>query len=376
MAILPGTFWLRVALLPVTEWLVWNSATTLDFSQYVASAFGLSNALRISFLNFMFVLALWAIGLRCFEWTFIIDKPLRRYEMPLEKKSRKERPPTLFNVLNDAVDLLFNFRGLGWAWSSEPFYEDPNPPRSIPHQFFKLAVKVVSLDATHYLVQLIRPSAYRLEGDTIFDYTLDPLPHFLTVLSISACGMILIYSSVDIMYQFCALIGQILFGQSLAQWPRIANRPWLATSVTEFWGRRWHQFFRHFFVVYGSRPGKKIGGWYGSIMGAYLVSANMHIVMIWGLGRGLEWIHTGGFFVMLGLATILERKWKEWTGKPVTGFFGSLWTTFWHLLWGSGMVDAFVRRGMVANDFVPKQMRIGKAIIDSILIAVAGVRAG
>ncbi|KAH9038806.1 hypothetical protein EDB85DRAFT_2273009 [Lactarius pseudohatsudake] len=378
MAILPGTFWLRVALLPVTEWLVWNSGVTLDLAQYLATMFGLPNALRLSFLNFMFALALWAVGLRCFEWTFIIDKPLRRYELPLdfEKKTRKERPLTIANVLVDGVDLLFNFRGLGWAWSSEPFYVDPNPPLSLPHQFFKLVVKIASLDAAHYIATLILPTAYRLEGDTIFDYTLDPLPHFLRVLSISVCGLILIYSSVDIMYQFCALTGQIVFGQSLTQWPRIANRPWLAMSVTEFWGKRWHQFFRHLFVVFGARPGKKVGGWYGSVIGAYIVSANMHIVMLWGLGRGTEWMHTGGFFIMLSIATIGERKWKEWTGKPVTGIFGTLWTTFWHLAWGSGMVDAFVRRGMVANDFVPKQMRIGKVIVDSILTVVARVRGG
>ncbi|KAI9431516.1 hypothetical protein H4582DRAFT_1242142 [Lactarius indigo] len=378
MTMLPGTFWLRIALLPVTEWLVWNSAVTLDTSQYFASIFGLPNALRISFLNIIFVLALWAIGLRCFEWTFIIDKPLRRYELPLdfEKKTRKERPLTVANVLVDGVDLMFNFRGLGWAWSSEPFYVDPNPPLSIPHQFFKLLVKIASLDAAHYVATLIIPTAYRLEGDTIFDHTLDPLPHSLRVLSISVCIQVIIYSSVDTMYQFCALTGQIVFGQSLTQWPRIANRPWLAMSVTEFWGKRWHQFFRHLFAVFGAWPGKKVAGWYGSVMGAYIISANMHVLMLWGLGRGTEWIHTGGFFIMLGIATIGERKWKEWTGKPVTGFFGTLWTVFLHLAWGSGMVDAFVRRGMVANDFVPKQMRIGKFIVDSILTLVARVRAG
>ena len=105
------------------------------------------------------------------------------------------------------------------------------------------------------------------------------------------------------MYQLLALIGQLVFGQSLAQWPRIANRPWLAESVTEFWGKRWHQFFRHFFVVYGSRPGKKVAGLYGSVMGAYLVSAHMYLVMIWGPGRGPELLHTAGFFVMLGVGT-------------------------------------------------------------------------
>ncbi|KAI9443868.1 hypothetical protein H4582DRAFT_1042651 [Lactarius indigo] len=142
MAMLPCTFWLRIALLHLTEWLVWNSAVTLDLSQYLASMFGLSDALRVSFLNVIFVLLLWAIGLRCFEWTLIIDKPLRRYELPLdlERKSRKERPLTIANVLVGGVDLLFNFRGLSWAWSSEPFYVDPKPPLSIPHQFFKLLV--------------------------------------------------------------------------------------------------------------------------------------------------------------------------------------------------------------------------------------------
>ena len=205
LAMLPGTYWFRVALLPLTEWLVWNAAVTFDFSKYLAGTLGLENPLRISFLDMVFdvsvhpralisltdgkaQLALWAIGLRCIEWTLLINKPLRRYEMPIEKKSREERPLTVSNVLVDAIDLLFNFRGLGWAWSSEPFYVDPNPPRSIPHQFFKLFVKIASLDAAHYVVQLVRPTAYRPEGDTIYDYTLDPLPHFLQVLAISVCG--------------------------------------------------------------------------------------------------------------------------------------------------------------------------------------------
>ena len=77
---------------------------------------------------------------------------------------------------------------------------------------------------------------------------------------------------------------------------------------------------------------------------------------------------------MLGVGTIFEKKWKEWTGKPVVGLFGSLWTRFWRLMWGSGMVDAFVRRGIVANDFVPKQMRVGKALVDVVLAVVASVR--
>ena len=54
LAIVPNTYWLRVALLPVTEWFVWNAAVTLDFSKYLASTLGLENPVRVSFLNMAF----------------------------------------------------------------------------------------------------------------------------------------------------------------------------------------------------------------------------------------------------------------------------------------------------------------------------------
>jgi hypothetical protein len=320
-------------------------------------------------------LAMCVVALKSFEWTFIIKDPIRRYETPKEGQPLKVRPLTVANIFFDTSDLLFNHRGLGWSWSLEPFPRNPNPPPSISRQFLDLLLKVTAFDAAHYIVQLIRPSLCRLEGDTIFDETFDLVPRLLLVLSISFCGMIVIYSSVEVMYQVCALFGQIVLGQSAAQWPRIADRPWMSTSVTEFWGKRWHQFFRHLFVVYGARPGRKIAGWYGSIMGAYVVSAVMHVLGLWGLGHGTEFTHTGGFFIMIGLASILERKWKQWTGKEVAGVFGTFWAATWQLIWGSGMVDAWTRRGIVANEFLPEKMRIGKALVNIILTVVVRVSA-
>ena len=320
-------------------------------------------------------LAMCVVALKSFEWTFVIKDPIRRYEAPKEGQPLKVRPLSVANIFFDASDLLFNHRGLGWSWSSEPFPRNPDPPPSISRQFLELLLKVTAFDAAHYIVLLIRPSLSRLEGDTIFDETLDLVPRLLLVSCISFCGMIVIYSSVEVMYQVCALFGQIVLGQSAAQWPRIADRPWMSTSVTEFWGKRWHQFFRHLFVVYGARPGRKIAGWYGLIMGAYIVSAVMHVLGLWGLGHGTEFTHTGGFFIMIGLASILERKWKQWTGKEVAGVFGMFWGATWHLIWGSGMVDAWTRRGIVANEFLPEKMRIGKALVNMVLTVVGGVRA-
>ncbi|KAI0261871.1 hypothetical protein BC834DRAFT_925379 [Gloeopeniophorella convolvens] len=376
MAMLPGTFWFRVALLPVTIWLAWDAGVSLNFTEFLANTLGLAkDPMRITHLNFIFVLAMWAIAHKSFEWTFIIKKPIRRYQTPKDGKTLVERPLTISNLFLDAADLLFNHRGLGWNWSSDPFPREGVEAPAIPIQLLKLFVKITSLDAAHYLIQLMRPTAYRLEGDTIFDNTLEPLPRAAQVSAISLCGMVVIYSSVDIMYAVCALFGQIFLGQSASQWPRIANRPWLAMSITEFWGRRWHQFFRHLFVVFGSRPGSKIAGWPGSIMGAYLVSAVMHVWGLWGLGRGTEWTHTGGFFIMIGLGSIFERQFKIWTGKTVTGVPGTLWAMVWQLIWGSGMVDAWARRGMIANDFIRKEIRVGKLLVDVVLAIVAKARA-
>jgi hypothetical protein len=140
---------------------------------------------------------MWAIALKSFEWTFVIKKPIRRYQTPKEGESLKERALTPANIVFDAADLLFNHRGLGWSWSSDPFPHNPSPPPSISTQFLKLLLKITAFDAAHYVVQLICPSTYRPEGDTVFDKTLDLLPSLLQA-SCIPFGMIFIYASVDI----------------------------------------------------------------------------------------------------------------------------------------------------------------------------------
>jgi hypothetical protein len=47
----------------------------------------------------------------------------------------------------------------------------------------------------------------------------------------------------------------------------------------------------------------------------------------------------------------------------------------WQLIWGSGMVDAWARRGMAANDFLRKELRLGKALVDIFLTVAAWIRA-
>jgi len=72
MAMLPYTFWFRVALLPITVWLAWNTAVTLDAAQYLANTLGVaSNPLRISHLNFLWVVSVLRIS-RWRSWVELV----------------------------------------------------------------------------------------------------------------------------------------------------------------------------------------------------------------------------------------------------------------------------------------------------------------
>ena len=57
MAMLPGTFWFRVTLLPLTLWLAWSRAVTLDLAQYLANALGVANPLCFSHFNFAWIVS-------------------------------------------------------------------------------------------------------------------------------------------------------------------------------------------------------------------------------------------------------------------------------------------------------------------------------
>jgi hypothetical protein len=55
LAILPHTFVLKLALLPVVLWQIWHSAVGLDFGAGMANWLGVESSARLRHFNFMFV---------------------------------------------------------------------------------------------------------------------------------------------------------------------------------------------------------------------------------------------------------------------------------------------------------------------------------
>jgi len=295
---------------------------------------------------------------------------LRRYEPFAEgQHTPVERPLTIPNVIFDSVDLLFNQRGIRWSWGSKSFLRTLPPPPSLAWLVFKLLLKLTLYDMALYTVRRIRPSIGAIAGDTFFDPHLDPLPRAALAAFFTLCCGITAYTALEVMYHIASLVGRVLLRQSAADWPALSARPWTATSIADFWSFRWHQCLRRIFVVFGARSGGALLGRPGALLGAFGVSAVLHHIGVWGLGRGAEFISAGAFFILMGVGASLEHVWQYTTGMQVRGFWGWAWTMTWTLLWGTFMLDGWARHGIFGCDFMPS-VPLGRPIVDGLLALI------
>jgi hypothetical protein len=307
--------------------------------------------------------------LRSFEWTFIIKEPIRRHKLTIDQDDAKafKKRSSISRVSLDAFDLFFNLRGIGWSWSPKSTPRRSTAPESIPSVIAALLLHVTVYDTAQYLMQRVCPTINNpTGGGSFFDPNLSFFPRNALAAFAGICGGVWTCSLVEMLYRFATLVGRVLFRQPASNWPPVSHRPWLSTSVNEYWSVRWHQLFRHVFITFGARPGGALLGRPGAVMGAFAVSAVLHHIAVWGLGNGVEFSTAGGFFLLMGLGANMEVVFEKATGIRVRGFPGWLWTMSWTLLWGTLMLDGWVRHGMLAN-FFPDSLRPGKAIFDAII---------
>ena len=284
--------------------------------------------------------AIFGITLRSIEWTFI-KSPLRRREPTKRNQDDPiERRLSASTVFLDAFELLCNIRGVGWSWSSNSFPGE-SMPSSIAVLFAKTLLKLTVFDASQYIIQYVFPSVNSPKGGSIFDPSLPFVPRTALAAFSGICGGVWSYTFVDTVYHVSALVGRTVFRQPASVWPRAFNRPWMSTSIQEFWGFRWHQFMRHHFIMFGARPGGTLFGKPGAVMGAFALSAILHHIGLWGSGNGTEFITAGGFFLLMGIGVIIEGGFRSVTGLRVQGWLGWSWTMLWTTLWGTFIIDGW-----------------------------------
>jgi hypothetical protein len=217
----------------------------------------------------------------------------------------------------------------------------------------------------------IRPSLDTNAGDTFFDPNLDPLPRAALAGFFTLCGGLSGYTAIEVIYHIATLVGRVFLRQPAADWPVLTARPWMATSIADFWSFRWHQTLRHIFTVFGARPGGALLGRPGALLGAFGVSAVLHHIGMWGLGRGDGIQQLWRVLRSHGRRRGARHLWQRTTGKRVRGFWGWAWTMAWTLSWGTVMLDGWARHGLFACDFFPPGVRLGKPIVDGIIAIIA-----
>ncbi|KAG9318908.1 hypothetical protein JVU11DRAFT_1018 [Chiua virens] len=337
LAITPQTHTTRVALWPLTALLALRAVVSVDTSHEKPEH-------QISDINLMaLVISMFLIATRTLGWT-LTKEPFVRHFRPANS------PPS---IIMDAIDLTLNFRGHGWNWSHGLYIPHETRPTNrtafVFHAFFSAVIHALILGILHraILTSVSVEVGAISGGSTIFDDTL-PFPlRYLRSSLISACAAFAIYAMIQMGYDLATVLAVLFFGQDPAQWPPIFDAPWYATSLSEFWGRKWHQCHRQHFLVLGGYPLSVVFGRAGMVIGAFLASGIFHHIVLLTLDSRIElrWMLTG--FGMMGPGLLAERAFRQLTGRWVGGIVGWIWTMTWLLLWGNVIVEGSAKARFV-----------------------------
>ena len=263
----------------------------------------------------------------------------------------------------NAWDLQLNVRGIGWNWSQgipirRPSLQLQSRPRFLLFAITRFAFCLVMFDAFMEALRAQFSGISPHDIYTIFDHSLPLIPRYIRVLQTVYLISWVIYLTIEGVYQLLSTIFVILFWQCPSQWPPLFDKPWLSTSLSDLWGRRWHQMVRHSAVALGGAPLAYFLGRPGYVLGTFLFSGAIHCIHFLANKRGGNPVFEGGFFVMNGVGILLERAWSKARSRRVGGVYGSMWTLLWVTVWAVPMVDQWAKigrfdAGAALGDFRP-----------------------
>ena len=287
---------------------------------------------------------MFVLSARTLEWA-LAKEPLVRQLRPANSSP---------SIIMDAFDLTINLRGYGWNWSHGLSCPQDTRPRNCfafaLYAAFSAVGHLSMFGICQRAIISFRPPESTTTAFSLFDESLPLFMQYVRASVIVAFQYILSYSSSQASYDIGTIIGVLFFGQEPAQWPPLFDAPWRSTSLTEYWGRRWHQWFRHTFLFVGGYPLAGLIGRPGILIGGFLASAVMHGILV--LGGGNMEAARGVFLTLvmmipLGLA---ERAFYRSTGKKVGGFAGAIWTVVCVLLSGTILFEGWMKTGAMGDE--------------------------
>ena len=126
------------------------------------------------------------------------------------------------------------------------------------------------------------------------------------------------------------------------------NAPLVATTISEFWSKRWNLAFRDYAHLTIFRPVARRFGGSAAIAAGFLFSGVVHDLAIsLPAGGGYGWPIL--YFVIQGVALLIERKLK----KSGFQFDGKLLGHVWTLAWVAGPAFILFHQPFVLRVIVP-----------------------
>lgn len=139
----------------------------------------------------------------------------------------------------------------------------------------------------------------------------------------------------DQLYEYATLISVLFLWSNPADWPPMEEPTWRATSLHDFWGKRWHQSIRRSLLVTGGYPFAFLFGPTGLALGTFFASGVLHHIDFYSSVDGvLPGWPVIAFFTAQAVGLALERMWKRRTGRRVGGWAGWLWVVLWIVVGG------------------------------------------
>lgn len=334
---------LRVLLLPVIVLLALQG--TFRYGHPYGTKFMIMSWLRS--------LAAFSIIAMSLDLTFSRTSRLKVGETQLPAIGEKREASMVPQWLADIVEVLANFRGIGWNFGKD-VYIPPHPEGSREHFLWSATTSNIK----HFLlVDLVKTTCVYLPGigdtmgDSMFYQELPPLQRYAVSTFIHLLVGAVVQAGVEGLYSIFRLLGVKVFGQSPDQWPPVYDSPWRADSLHDFWARRWHQVLRRTFIVLGGIPGGWIGGDIGRTLGTFIASGLFHELGMYMVCRGLDHKVTF-FFALQGVGVLLERLYRKLTGHRVGGWPGRIWVAIFILGFGQVCTDSWLRRGLGAAELI------------------------
>lgn len=282
---------------------------------------------------------MFCIAIRTFDWA-LAKEPLVRYLRPANGAP---------SIIMDVLDLAVNLRGHGWNWSHSLYIpRDMRPTNRMAFAFstFLSAVGHASIcGVLHRAILSYLGVGSITNGFTIFDDTLPFLLRYLRASIISILTAFAAYTSLQMGYDLCTIPAVLFLGQDPAQWPPAFDAPWRATSLIEFWGRRWHQWNRRALLLLGGYPFSIFLGRTGIVLGTFIASGIMHDIVLLSINNRIEFWRMLVGFGMMGPGVLAERAFYQLTGRRVGGAVGWVWMMTWLVVLGSVLTEGLARAG-------------------------------